>query len=161
MGFPVNPDLDLVLERQIDVSPEAVWRAWTEPALMTQWFTPKPWTTALVEIELHPGGQFRTLMRGPEGEEFDGTGCILEVVESRRLVWTSALGPGFRPQEGPEGGFTFTAVIEMEPIGSGCLYRATAIHGGPESKKEHETLGFNDGWGKALDQLVELMRKQV
>ena len=53
-----------------------------------------------------PGGVFRTVMRGPDGEEGGGAGCYLEVVEGVRLVWTSALGPGFRPNPHDELGFT-------------------------------------------------------
>ncbi len=48
-----------------------------------------------------------------------GDGCYLEVIENRRLVWTSALGPGFRPNP-PDGGFLFTAVISMEPTEDGA-----------------------------------------
>jgi uncharacterized protein YndB with AHSA1/START domain len=156
----VNPDLDLVLERVVDVTPEEVWRAWTEPELLKQWFTPAPWRTAHVEVDLRPGGIFRTVMRGPEGEEFDGTGCYLEIVENRRLVWTCALGPGYRPQQPPEGGFLFSAMIALEPVGSGCRYTATVIHGDAESKAKHGEMGFVDGWGTALNQLVELMKRE-
>ena len=44
----------------------------------------------------------------------------------------------------------------MEPAGSGTRYRAVAVHGSPETRTEHEKLGFHEGWGTALDQLVEL-----
>ena len=93
----VDPELDLVLQRDVAIAPDAVWRAWTEPDLLVQWFTPRPWRTTEAEIELHPGGMFRTVMQGPAGEAGGGTGCILEVVPGRRLVWTGALLPGFRP----------------------------------------------------------------
>ena len=95
-----DPELDLVLDREVDVAPELVWRAWTEPELITQWFTPKPWETPVAEVDLRPGGIFRTVMRAPDGEEYHNVGCYLEVVPNERLVWTGALGPGFRPQSG-------------------------------------------------------------
>lgn len=154
-----NPDLDLVLQRTVNVTPEQVWRAWTEPELLVQWFTPKPWLTTVAEVDLRPGGKFRTVMEGPDGERFDGTGCCLEVVENRRLTWTSALGPGFRPQGTPEGGFSFTAVLTFEPAAEGCVYTATVIHGDSEAKAAHEAMGFHEGWGAALGQLVELMAR--
>lgn len=160
MKHTPNPELDLLLEREVDVAPELVWKAWTTPELMRQWFTPAPWKTAEVELDLRPGGIFRTKMQGPEGEEFEGAGCILEVVENRKLVWTSALGPGYRPQIAGEdkGGFAFTAVISIEPHGTGTKYSALAIHADPEGCQTHSEMGFHSGWGTALQQLVDLMK---
>lgn len=153
---PVDPTLDLVLDREVDVPPELVWRAWTEPELLTRWFAPKPYETPHCEIDLRPGGIFRTVMRSPEGEEMDGAGCFLEVVTDRRLVWTTALGPGFRPQPGE---LPFTAVIELQPNGSGgTRYRAIAIHQDAAGRKTHDEMGFVHGWGAALDQLVALVK---
>ena len=152
----LDPELDLELVRETDVAPELVWRAWTEPELLTQWFTPKPWETPVVEVDLRPGGKFRTVMRGPDGEENDNTGCFLEVIPNERLVWTGALGPGFRPQTGP---LLFTAIIELERTPSGgTKYRAIAMHLDPAMRKEHDTMGFHEGWGAVFDQLVELMQ---
>src|SRR5690606_3788808 len=82
--LPINPELDLVLERVVDVPPELVWRAWTEPEHLKKWFTPAPWKTVDCEIDLRPGGIFRTVMEGPEGQRFSGSSCYLEVVENRR-----------------------------------------------------------------------------
>jgi uncharacterized protein YndB with AHSA1/START domain len=150
-----DPDLDLVLERTIDVAPELVWKAWTTPDLIVRWFTPRPWSTLSCEIDLRPGGAFNTVMRSPEGEEFPNTGCILVVEEGRTLVFTSVLGAGFRPQ--PAGDIPFTAVVRIEPDGAGTRYTATAVHGDPAVRKQHEEMGFAQGWGAALDQLVEVM----
>ena len=150
-----DPKLDLVLERVVDVPPRLVWRAWTEPELMKQWFTPAPWTTVHVDIDLRAGGHFRFIMRSPEGKDSDHTGCVLEVVEGRRLVWTDALGPGYRPRE---GGF-MTAVVTIEPSGNGTKYVARALHKDENDRKKHEDMGFHLGWGKALDQLVALAKK--
>jgi uncharacterized protein YndB with AHSA1/START domain len=150
----VDPELDLVLEREVDVAPDLVWRAWTEPELIKQWFAPKPYETPHCELDLRPGGRFHTVMRSPEGEEFDETGCFLEVVPNERLVWTGALGPGFRPQSSE---LPFTAVIELQRTASGgTRYRAIAIHQDPQGRQAHEAMGFADGWGAALDQLVAL-----
>lgn len=155
-----DPSLDLLLERTLDVSPEDIWRAWTEPELLLKWFVPAPWSLASCTLELRPGGAFCTVMRSPEGEEFPGMGCFLEVVPNRRLVWTSAMDPGFRPKLNEIGSvdFPFTAVITMEPTEGGTLYRALALHADQAGKEKHEQMGFQEGWGAACDQLVALIK---
>ncbi|WP_446209686.1 SRPBCC family protein [Micromonospora sp. IBSANI012] len=156
-AYTTNPELDLVLERTVDVAPELVWKAWTTPELIVRWFAPKPWSTSSCEIDLQPGGRFHTVMRSPEGEEFPSDGCILVVEEGSTLVFTSALGPGFRPQVA-EDGFPFTAVVRIAPDGAGTRYTATAIHADASARKQHEEMGFAEGWGAALDQLVEVAK---
>lgn len=151
----LDPELDLELERVIDVPPRLVWEAWTRPEHIKEWFAPAPWTVSDCEIDLRPGGTFRTVMRSPEGEEFPGTGCYLEIETERRLVFTDALLPGYRPAESP----FFTAVVTMEPHGDGTRYVARALHRDPEGRKKHEEMGFHDGWSQCLDQLVALVKK--
>lgn len=155
MNYPFDPQFDLLLEREVAVPVEFVWQAWTKPEMLVQWFTPAPWTTRLCEIDLKPGGKFRTVMASPEGQEFDGVSCYLEVVENQRLVWTSILGPGFRPQDG-QGGIAFTAIILLEPIAGGTRYTAHVMHPTDAMRSEHEAMGFHQGWSSALDQLVAL-----
>ena len=152
-----DPKLDLVLERVVPVSPDRVWRAWTDPERLKQWFCPRPWRTSECEIDLRPGGVFRTVMQSPDGESVSGVnGCYLEVVPNQRLVWTVALGPGFRPL--PQSGEVpqFTAIITLEPVSGGTRYTAVAMHYDPEGAARHAELGFREGWGITLDQLVEL-----
>lgn len=141
---------DLVLERVVDVPPALVWKAWTEPEHLMQWFTPKPWSTVACEIDLKPGGAFNTTMRSPEGQEFQNNGCVLEVVPRERLVITDTLLAGYRPAAKP----FFSAIVSLAPEGKGTRYIAIAMHGDSETRKKHEEMGFHTGWGKALDQLV-------
>lgn len=150
----IDPELDLVLEREVDVSPEKVWAAWTRPEHVVKWFTPQPWSTTRCEIDLRPGGKFLTVMRSPEGQEHENVGCWLEIVENRRLVWTDALLPGWRPS----GEAFMTASILLEPSGRGTRYTAIARHADAEKRAQHEAMGFYTGWGAALDQLVAAMK---
>ena len=92
-----DPKHDLVLEREIAVPVELVWKAWTVPEHMMQWFTPKPWKTVECSVDLRPGGRSDLVMESPEGQRFPNRGCYLVVEPNRRLVFTSALGEGFRP----------------------------------------------------------------
>ena len=154
---PLGP-FDLELTRHLKAGRSAVWRCWTEPSLMEAWFCPRPWRATDIEIDLARGGRFRTVIRGPEGEVFDNApGCFLLVEPMSRLVWTSALGPGFRPLITPAGGFAMTAVLTFEEAGNGgTLYRAVVRHADAAGKAAHEAMGFHDGWGAAAAQLEEL-----
>ena len=67
-----------------------------------------------------------------------------------RLVFTDALLPGYRPAEKS----FMTGIVTMQAEGTGTRYIAMAIHNNLEAKKQHEEMGFHDGWATALDQLV-------
>lgn len=148
------PAHDLVLERVVDVPPEKVWEAWTTPSILMKWFTPDPWKTVACEMDLVPGGKANTTMQSPEGQEFPNQGCVLEVIPARKLVFTDALLEGFRPSLNP----FMTAIIEVIPEGRGTRYRATVLHKDEEAKKKHEEMGFHEGWGAALDQMVAVIK---
>ena len=158
---------DLSFTRVVDVPRALIWRAWTEPELLKPWFCPRPWKAIDCEIDLRPGGIFRTTMQSPEGKEFPGTGCYLEVKENEKLVWTNALLPGYRPSFIPEKcgtddtGFMFTAMIELADDAQGTRYTATVIHADEAGCKRHAAMGFEDGWSAALDQLVAMVKQGI
>jgi uncharacterized protein YndB with AHSA1/START domain len=52
-----------------------------------------------------------------------------------------------------------TAIISLEPAGEGTKYGAVVLHHSVEDRKKHEDMGFEHGWGKALEQLVEYMKR--
>jgi uncharacterized protein YndB with AHSA1/START domain len=154
----VDSTLDLVLERVLAAPVDRVWRALTTPEQLKQWFVPRPWQLADCEVDLRPGGIFRTVMRGPEGEEFDSTGCFLDVVPQARLVHTGVLGPDFRPKPVVPGAPEFTAVISLTAVDGGTRYRAHVMHRSTEDQQAHSAMGFHEGWGATLDQMVELLQ---
>jgi uncharacterized protein YndB with AHSA1/START domain len=147
--------LDLNLTRRLAAARAAVWRCWTEPALLEQWFCPRPWRATDVRVDLRPGGIFASIIRGPQGEVFDNDpGCFLEVVPETRLVWTSALGPGFRPVITPADGFAMTAVLTFADAAEGGTdYAARVLHADAAGRDRHAAMGFHDGWGAATAQL--------
>ena len=156
-------ELDLKLERIVDVPRRLVWEAWTQPKHLMQWFCPKPWSVSDCEIDLRPGGIFSTTMRSPEGVAFPNVGCYLEIVENEKLVWTDALLPGYRPTATPQSGagLLFTAILLLGDAGSGTKYTAIAKHRDSADRKKHEEMGFHDGWSTVLDQLVEVVRRDI
>lgn len=163
--YQPNPELDLMFERVVDVPRELVWAAWTTPEKLKPWFCPLPWLTIDCEIDLKPGGIFRTVMQSPEGQDFPNLGCYLEVIPNERLVWTNAVEPGFRPANQPVetrghecAEFMMTAVISLEPHEKGTKYTALVMHTNKEDRVKHEKMGFQEGWGAVLDQLVAMIK---
>ncbi|NEX63954.1 SRPBCC family protein [Noviherbaspirillum galbum] len=146
---------ELMLERLIDASPEKLYRAWTEPDLLKEWFTPRPWTVSVATLDVRPGGSNLIVMRGPEGQEFPNRGVYLEVVPNRKLVFTDAFVSAWVPSAKP----FMTATITFDEEGGKTRYRARVGHWSEEDRKQHEQMGFHEGWGKATDQLVDLVSR--
>jgi uncharacterized protein YndB with AHSA1/START domain len=152
----INPKLDIVLKKELDLASELVWKAWTTPELICKWFCPEPWKVIEARLDLRPGGIFSTVMQSPEGEKFPGTGCILEVIPQKKLVWTSTLLPDFRPADTKD--FTFTCVITLEGHGDKTSFTAIAMHKSEEDRQKHVEMGFEQGWSICADQLVKVMK---
>ncbi len=150
--FPENREL--VLDRLIDAPRAAVWRCWTEPDLLAQWFTPAPWSTKSSDIDLQPGGRFNTVMVDPDGGEHPNAGIILEAVDGERLVFTDAMTEGFAPSEPP----FMVATLTFADEGKATRYRAVVRHFSEDGRKRHEEMGFFAGWNAAADQLEALAK---
>lgn len=147
---------ELVLTRIIDVPREKLYRCWTEPELLTQWFAPKPYTTPVAELDLRPGGFNRIIMRSPEGQDMPNEGVYLEIVPNEKVVFTNAYTAGWAPSQNP----FFTGIITFEDLGGGkTRYTARARHWTQENCETHKKMGFHDGWGRCADQMAELAAK--
>ena len=118
-----DPDLDLQFHREVSISPAQIWEGWTNPEILMKWFCPRPWKVVECDIDLRPGGIFRTVMQSPEGKKMPGNpGTFLAIDPGRRLVWTNALGPDFRPNPQPgkdNPGFFFVVDLRLEPLPNG------------------------------------------
>ncbi len=149
------PDADareLVLTRLIDAPRDKLYRCWTEPALIVQWFTPPPWRTIHAETDVRAGGASYIVMQGPDGTEMTNRGVYLEVVPNARLVFTDAYTSAWVPAAKP----FFTGVLSFEDEGGKTRYTARARHWTAEDCAAHEKMGFHAGWGVATDQLAAL-----
>lgn len=147
-----STDRELVLTRLIDAPRETLYRCWTEPALMKQWFAPKPYETPVVEVDVRAGGANLIVMRGPDGQDMPNRGIYLEVVPNERLVFTDAFTEAWQPSAKP----FMTAILTFEPQGDKTLYTARVRHWTVEDREAHEKMGFNQGWGICTDQLAAL-----
>lgn len=145
----------LTLTRTFTAPLAKVWRCWSEPELLKTWFCPKPWFVSEVRMDMRPGGEFFSMMNGPNGESFPNHGVFLAVEPMRRIVTTDAFRVGWVPSERP----FMAAEVTFAEAGEGQThYRARAMHWSEEALKEHEQMGFHEGWGMAADQLEALAR---
>lgn len=148
-----DDDKMLVLSLHLAAPRDKIWRCFTEADLMAQWFAPKPWTTADVELDVRPGGSMRFVMQGPEGERFPNDGVYLEVVPGRKLVTTDVFESAWVPASEP----FMTAILTFDDAeDGGTQYRAEVRHRTAEDRQKHENMGFHQGWTQCARQLEAL-----
>lgn len=147
-----KPAHELVLTRLINASRHQLFRCWTEPALITQWFTPAPWKTIAAEIDVRPGGASLITMQGPDGTLMPNAGQYLEVVADRRLAFTDAFVGDWVPSAKP----FFACLLSFDDEAGQTRYTVRAMHWTAEDCAAHEAMGFHTGWGIATDQLAAL-----
>jgi len=146
---------DLVLTRVIDAPPEKVFRAWTEPELLKQWFAPAPWTTPHAETDVRHGGSTLVVMRGPDGTEFPNRGVYLEIEKNRKIVFTDAYTEAWTPSEKP----FITGILTFEDLGGRTIYTARVRHWSDADREQHEKMGFHTGWPICAEQLADLVAR--
>jgi uncharacterized protein YndB with AHSA1/START domain len=145
---------DLILTRIIDAPREKIFKAWTDPELMKQWFTPKPWTAPRIETDVRTGGSSLVVMRSPEGQEFPMHGVYLEVVPNEKLVFTDAFTKAWQPSDKP----FMTVVITLDDLGGGkTRYTSVCKHWTDADREAHEKMGFHGGWAICAEQLAALV----
>jgi uncharacterized protein YndB with AHSA1/START domain len=152
---PPPSDRELVLTRLIDAPRAKLYRAWTEPELLKQWFAPKPYTTPVAELNVRPGGANLIVMRGPDGKDMPNRGVYLEVVENERLVFTDAYSKAWEPSVKP----FMTVILTFEDEAGKTRYTARVRHWTVADRETHENMGFHKGWGICTDQLEALVAK--
>jgi uncharacterized protein YndB with AHSA1/START domain len=152
----VSNQFNLIFERTTKLTPEQIWLGWTDPTTLMKWFCPRPWKVTDCHLDLKAGGEFYTLMQSPEGQTFPNNGCFLEVIPNQKLVWTNMMTAGFVPVETEQMGFAFSVTLTLTKVGNETFYKAVVAHANEAGKKQHEQMGFQEGWGAAFNQLIEL-----
>ena len=156
MSTTMDPELDLTISRLIRAPRADVWRAWTDPASLEQWWVPAPAKCRVAELDLRPGGAFVTTISENGGAFAPHVrGCFLAVDPRERLVFTDALVGGWRPAEHP----FMTAIITLKDHPEGTDYSALVKHRSAADRNMHEEMGFHDGWGTVVEQLARLVER--
>ena len=145
----LDPDLDLVLVRELAAPRAVIWRCWTEPQHLMQWFVPKPHKVTACHLDVRVGGACNTTF-DVEGAVMENKGVYLEVVPGEKLVFTDTYTEGWKPSAEP----FMTAIVTFEDMGGGrTRYTAVARHRNAETARQHRDMGFHDGWGTVATQL--------
>jgi uncharacterized protein YndB with AHSA1/START domain len=145
----MSDENELTVTRIIDAPPERVWDVLVNR--QEEWWCPAPWRAEIDRQERRAGGRCEMTFYGPDGEKMPQNGIYLAFEEGRRFVVTDAITGDFEPAEP-----FMIGIWEIEPEGEGTRYTARARHWTEEARRNHQEMGFEEGWGACADQLKAL-----
>lgn len=120
-------DREIVSTRVMNAPRELVFKAWTDPKHLAQWWGPKGFTNTFHEFDLRPGGVWRFVMHGPDGTDYQNKSVFVELLKPERIVFNHVSGPQFQVTTtfGEQGGKTkvtfrmlFDTVAECDKVKS-------------------------------------------
>ena len=144
---------ELSVTRLIDAPPAKVWDAMVNRT--NEWWCPAPWRAEMDFGSRQSGGYSMAVMYGPDGEVNRHPGYLLAWDEGRRFAMTDAIQEGLQP-----AGPFMLGIWEIEPEGTGTRYTARARHWSEEAARQHEDMGFTEGWAACAAQLAEICEKE-
>ncbi len=140
----------IVMTRLFAAPRRLVFEAWTKPEHVVHWWGPYGTSLSVCEIDFRPGGKYRFVLRGQDGNEYGFGGEYREIVPPERLVST------FRFDGAPEGEALVTLVLVEE--GGQTRYTETVVHKTVAHRDAHLASGMEEGAGQTLDRLAEHLR---
>lgn len=146
----------LVVNRFIAAPPEKVWDVLSNR--QDEWWCPPPWRCETKVMERKAGGRWYSVMHGPDGEQMENDGLMLEWEEGRRFVGTDAIqivDGEFVPTPAFMIG-TWAIELATQDGADGTLYTASAHHWSEEARARHVEMGMIEGWKTCADQLATL-----
>ncbi len=145
---------EVVITRVLDAPRGLVWKAWTDPKHMAQWWGPNGFTNPVCEMDVRPGGAIRILMRAPDGVDYPMTGIFHEIKQPERLVFTAVAVD----EKGNHLLESRTTVTFAEHGGKTKLtVQASAI--GLAAVAVQMLEGMEEGWTQSLERLEALVAK--
>jgi len=141
-------DVELIITKVFNASPEEVFAAWTDPVQLAQWYGPEGFTNTIHEFDLREGGTYRLTMHGPKGEDHPLRGTFRAIEKPKRLVMTWQW-----EGEGGMGGGETVVTVELRAIGQKT--EMTMTHAGFADEKE-KTM-HNQGWSSSFNKLEKVL----
>jgi uncharacterized protein YndB with AHSA1/START domain len=145
-------DRTLTIVRTFDAPRELVFKVWSQPEHVVRWWGPKGYTTPSCQMDVRPGGSYRTVGRSPDGKEFVMRGSYREVVPPERLVMTFAW-------ENSEGRTGHETLIEIGFEDVDGRTRLTFTHGTFETVESRD--GHLRGWTAFMESLADYLAAGV
>jgi uncharacterized protein YndB with AHSA1/START domain len=147
-------DRQYVFTRVFDAPRSLVFKVWTDPKHVAQWWGPHGFTNPVCELDVRPGGAIRIHMRGPDSTVYPMTGVYREIVEDERLVFTSAA----LDAEGKPLFEVLSTVTFAEHGGKTTLtLQARVVKSTAEAAPYLE--GMEAGWTQSLERLAAYVAK--
>ena len=154
---------ELVITRVFDAPRELVWKAWTEPDRLMQWWGPKGFTAPVGKIDLRVGGKYLNCMRSPEGKDYWSTGVYREILAPQRIVCTDSFAdehgnvvPATHYGMSPDSPLEMLVTVTFEEQEGKTTM--TLRHVGLPSEMS-ELAGA--GWNESFDKLAESLRAPI
>jgi len=161
----VNETERMVITRIFDAPRELVWRAWTDPKYVMQWWGPKGFSCPACQIDFRVGGKFLYCMRTPDGQEGWNAGEYHEIVPLEKIVYSMYFADSKGNKVASEEyGIEHEAVddardvVIFEDIGNGQTKLTLIGNDQMESAKES---GQFEGWVEQLDKIAAVVAKLV
>jgi uncharacterized protein YndB with AHSA1/START domain len=142
---------ELVINRTFDAPRALVFKVWTDPQHLAQWWGPSGYTNPVCEVDLRPGGALYIEMTGPDGVMIPNKGIFREVIPPERLVFTTF---AFEDEQGNPQLEVLNTVTFTENNGKTQLtLRAVVMQATMEVAVPLS--GMEQGWNESLDRLAE------
>jgi len=140
-------DREMVVSRVIEAPRALVWRAWTDPAHLPQWWGPKGFSCETKEIDLRAGGRWRFTMVGPDGTCYPNRIMYEEFVSPERIVYVI---------DDDGGGMTsFRSTASFEDLGAATWVTMRVAFDSAQTREEMEKFGALEGGRSTLECLAE------
>ena len=157
----VNETERMVVTRVFNAPRELVWKAWTEPKYVMQWWGPKGFTSPVCKMDFRVGGKFLCCMRTPDGQEFWNGGEYHEIVPYEKIVSSMYFSDAEGNKVEPEHyGIEHEAIEDahdvtlFEDLGNGQT-KLTFI--GNETGENATKSGQAEGWSQILDKFATVV----
>jgi uncharacterized protein YndB with AHSA1/START domain len=153
-GARSTADREIVITRVFDAPRELLWKAWTDPQQVVQWWGPRGFTTTIHEMDVRPGGVWRQTMHGPDGTDYPNKSVFIEVVKPERIVYSMSGGRKGDPAHQFEATWTFEEQGNKTKLTLRMVFASAMV-------REHvaKTYGVVEGGNQTLDRLGEFVAK--